>query len=223
MTTHVELFFDPVCPFCWMTSRWIEEVTDHADVAVSYRPISLRMLNPDDDTEEPMGALHLRGLELLRVVQAVDEAHGGPAVARLYAALGEVIHEQPVDVGDPEFADVARVQADRPDDVRTILGDLDLPEDLADAAGDDRHDVAIRASTELAQERAGDDVGTPIVTFGPPDGPSFFGSIMSDFPRRDEAVRLFEATRVLAEYRPFTEFKRSLRAMPDTAALARVG
>jgi 2-hydroxychromene-2-carboxylate isomerase len=221
MSTHVELFFDPVCPFCWMTSRWIEEVADHADVSVSYRPISLRMLNPDDDTEEPMGALHLRGLELLRVVQAVDEAHGGAAVARLYAALGEAIHEQPVDAAS-EFTDVARTQADRPDDLRAILRELGLPEDLADATGDDRHDAAIRASTELAQERAGDDVGTPVVTFEPPDGPSFFGPIMSEFPRGPEAVRLFEATRTLAEHRPFTELKRSLRRMPDTAALDRV-
>lgn len=143
-------------------------------------------------------------------------------MARLYTALGEVIHEQPV-VGGSKFADVAEVQADRPDDVRALLRQVGLPETLAEAAGDDRHDATIRASTELAQQRAGDDVGTPIITFGPPAGPSFFGPIMSDFPPGEEAVRLFDAVRVLADHRPFTELKRSLRAMPDTEAIAQVG
>ena len=94
------------------------------------------------------------------------------------------------------------------------------PRTLADAATDERFDAAIRASTETAQERAGDDVGTPIITFGPPSGPSFFGPVLSEVPRGDEAIALFEATRTLAEHRPFTEFKRSLRDLPDTEALA---
>jgi 2-hydroxychromene-2-carboxylate isomerase len=220
LSTSVELFFDPGCPFCWITSRWIEEVRTRVDLAVTYRPISLRMLNPDEDPAEPMGALHHRGLELLRVCTAVAEQHGDDAVARLYTALGEALHERPLDGEVEDFADVAVQQAARPSDLRALLRGLGLPEDLAAAAEDARHDDAIRASTEVALSRAGDDVGTPIITFGPPDGPSFFGPILSELPTGDEAVRLFEATRVLAEHRPFTEFKRSLRAVPDTEALA---
>ncbi|MEX1177530.1 MAG: DsbA family protein [Nitriliruptor sp.] len=224
MSTAIELFFDPVCPFCWMTSRWIEEVRPRLDLAVTYRPISLRMLNPDEDPDGAMAGVHDRGLELLRVVVAVAETHGQGAVGPLYTALGNAIHEQPVgqDVTVEGFEDVARVQVDRPADLPGLLRDLGLDEDLASATSDVSRDVAIRASTELALERAGDDVGTPIITFGPPDGPSLFGPILSELPRGDEAVRLFEATRTLAEHRPFTEFKRSLRAMPDVAALARI-
>jgi hypothetical protein len=219
--TTVELFFDPGCPFCWVTSRWMEEVRGHADVTVTYRPISLWMLNPGEDPTEPLGALHLRGLHLLRVAVATAEAHGDEAVARLYTALGTAIHETPVTGTTVEgFGDVARVQATRPVDLRAMLRGLDLPEGLADAVRDEGFDDAIRKSTEVALERAGDDVGTPVLTLGPPDGPSFFGPILSEVPRGAEAVRLFEAVRVLAEHRPFTEFKRSLRDLPDVAALA---
>jgi hypothetical protein len=220
-TTSVELFFDPGCPFCWVTSRWMEEVRARTDVTVTYRPISLWMLNPGEDPDEPLGALHLRGLQLLRVAVAVAEAHGDDAVARLYTAVGTAIHETPV-TGVPVdgFADVARAQARRPVDLEALLRALDLPTDLAAAADDEGFDDAVRKSTEVALERAGEGLGTPILTFDAPDGPSFFGPILSEVPRGEEAVRLFEAVRVLAEHPPFTELKRSLRDLPDVAALA---
>lgn len=222
MPTTVELFFDPGCPFCWMTSRWLEEVRRQTELTVTYRPISLRMLNPDEDPVTPLAALHQRGLELLRVAVAVNERHGDAAVATFYTALGEDLHERPVRGEVDGFEDVAREQAQRPADLPAMLRSLDLDADLATAADDPAYDAAVRTSTEVALERAGGDVGTPVLTFGPPDGPSFFGPILSELPRGAEAVRLFEATRVLAEHRPFTEFKRSLRALPDTAALADV-
>lgn len=218
--TRVELFFDPGCPFCWVTSRWLEEVQAHGAATITYRPISLAMLNPDEDREGPLGALHARGLELLRVAEAVAETHGDEAVARLYAAVGEELHGRPVPGSLEGFEDVARVQASRPPDLAALLEGIGLPASLAGAATDEGFDDAIRKSTEVALERAGDDVGTPIVTLDPPDGPSFFGPILSEVPRGDLAVELFEATRTLAVYRPFTELKRSLRALPDTAALA---
>jgi hypothetical protein len=218
VTTRIELFFDPVCPFCWVTSRWVEEVGAHRALDVRYRPISLRLLNPDEDPDGVMGRLHQRGLELLRVAQSVAEQHGEHHLGPLYTALGEAIHERSAP-GD-EFGEVALLQLERPVDLPGLLRELDLPERLADAVHDDGVDAAIRASTEEALARAGDDVGTPIITFGPPDGPSFFGPILSEVPRGATAVELFDATRTLAEHRPFTEFKRSLRALPDTAALA---
>lgn len=220
MPATVELFFDPVCPFCWLTSRWIEEVRRRIEPGVTYRPISLRMLNPDVDADGPMGALHGRGLELLRVVAAVDQRYGDEQVAQLYTALGQAIHGQPTGADVQEFEDVARAQLARPADLPGLLAGIGLPTELADAVRDEGYDDAIHRSTELALERVGGDVGTPVSTFDPPDGPSFFGPILSELPVGDEAVRLFEATRVLAEHRPFTEFKRSLRAMPDVPALA---
>jgi 2-hydroxychromene-2-carboxylate isomerase len=223
VSATAELFFDPVCPFCWVTSRWIEEVATRTGLAVTYRPISLRVLNADEDPTEPLGALHLRGHELLRVVAAAAEQHGDEVVGPLYTAIGRAIHEQPVEGGTVEgFGDVARVQTGRPDDLPALLRQVGLPEGLAAAAGDEGYDDAIRKSTEVALERAGDDVGTPVLTIGPPDGPSFFGPILSEVPTGDEAVRIWEAISTLAAYRPFTEFKRSLRELPDTLALTRL-
>lgn len=220
MSDRIELFFDPVCPFCWATSRWVEEVRASLGFDVRYRPIALRFLNPDEDLDTPLGRLHVRGLQLLRVAQAAAEVRGEEVVGPLYTAMGQAIHEVPAE-GD-DFGAVATLQATRPEDLGAVLRSVGLPEDLAGAVADEGHDAAIRASTRTALDRAGEDVGTPILTFGPPDGPSFFGPVLSEVPRGDEAVRLFEATRVLAEHRPFTEFKRSLRALPDTAALAAI-
>jgi 2-hydroxychromene-2-carboxylate isomerase len=218
--TTAELFFDPVCPFCWLTSRWLEQVRERTELAVSYRPISLRVLNADEDPTGPLGALHLRGHELLRVVTAAAEQHGDDVVGPLYTTLGRAIHEQPVEGTPDGFADVAQVQVARPADLGAVLRQVGLPEGLAAAAGDEGYDDAIRKSTEVALERAGDDVGTPVLTLGPPDGPSFFGPILSELPTGDDALRLFEAVSTLAAYRPFTELKRSLRSLPDTLALA---
>jgi 2-hydroxychromene-2-carboxylate isomerase len=215
----LELFFDPVCPFCWVTSRWIEEVLERTGTTVRHRPISLRMLNPDEAPDSPLGLVHARGLQLLRVVQAAADTAGDEAVARLYTLLGQAIHEQ--GVADAEdFGAVAAVQSNRPQDLRRVLREAGLPEALAEAANDPTFDAAIKHSTETARARAGEDVGTPVLTFDPPDGPSFFGPILSEVPRGDRAVELFEATRTLAEHQPFTELKRSLRELPEVAALA---
>jgi 2-hydroxychromene-2-carboxylate isomerase len=223
VSATAELFFDPVCPFCWVTSRWIEEVAAHTGLEVTYRPISLRVLNADEDPTEPLGALHVRGHELLRVVTAAAEQHGDEVVGPLYTAIGRAIHEQPVEGATVEgFGDVARIQTGRPDDLSALLRQVGLPEGLVAAVGDEGYDDAIRKSTEVALERAGDDVGTPVLTIGPPDGPSFFGPILSEVPTGDEAVRIWEAISTLAAYRPFTEFKRSLRELPDTLALTRL-
>lgn len=226
VNAQLDFFFDPACPFAWMTSRWVEEVrvvgasTGRLDLTVRYRPIALRLLNPDTDPDTPIGALHRRGLQLLRVVRAVGERHGEEAVGDLYTALGTAIHEQPTTA--TEFQGIANEQAARPADLAALLRSLDLDEDLAGAADDERHDEAITASTEEALARVGGDVGTPILTFGPPDGPSFFGPVISERPRGVAALELFEATRTLAGYAPFAELKRSLCVFPATAAFAQL-
>ncbi len=214
--TSIELFFDPMCPFCWLTSRWLEDVRGERDLDVTWRPISLAMLNPDEDPASGMGSGHARGLELLRVVEAAYEDHGNDAVGRLYTELGQAIHEQPVE-GAEELTDVVAAQADRPD-LAAALAAAELPGELASAAHQDRYDAGIRASTDEALTRAGDDVGTPVLTFDPPDGPSFFGPIFSEQPKGTAALEVFDAVRTLAAHASFTELKRSLRDVPDTAA-----
>ena len=209
----VELFWDPVCPFAWITSRWVVEVAGQRALEVHWRPISLRLLNegryddPGLATKEPG---HTVGLALLRVAAAVDEGHGNAAVGELYTALGQAIHVHPdpdglVTVGAVPLAELA-------------LADCGLPAELARAVDDDSHDDLIGQSTDLAVSRTGGDVGTPIITFGPPEGPSFFGPVISRVPRGTEAVALWEAVETLGRHPGFSELKRSLREKPQVAS-----
>ncbi len=190
----VELFWDPVCPFAWITSRWVVEVAEQRGLDMRWRPFSLRILNEDRyDDDDDLGAKqqgHTFGLALLRVAVAVDEAHGNEAMGRLYTALGRAIHLG----GDP----------------KALFADGPAP-----AAEDEGRDTSIRADTEVARERAGDDTGTPVLTFAPPDGPSFFGPVISRVPRGPEAVTLWEAVETIARHSWFSELKRSLRERPQ--------
>ncbi len=208
----VELFWDPVCPFAWITSRWVVEVAGQRALDVSWRPISLRLLNEaryDDPGLAAKEPGHTVGLALLRVAAAVDEGHGNAAVGDLYTALGQAIHVHP----DPDgFVTVgAAALAGR------ALADCRLPTELAQAVDDESRDELIGQSTELAVGRTGGDVGTPIITFGPPDGPSFFGPVISRVPRGPEALALWEAVETLGGHPGFSELKRSLREKPQVA------
>ena len=207
----VELFWDPVCPFAWITSRWVVEVAEQRHLDVRWLPISLRILNEDryesDDELAAKQEGHRFGLELLRVAVAVDADHGNDAVGRLYTALGRAIHLG----GDAKdlIAGGARPVAEQ------ALAQCELPAELAAATADESRDAAIRADTEVAMQRTGGDTGTPILTFGPPDGPSFFGPVISRVPRGPEAVTLWEAVETIARHSWFAELKRSLREPPE--------
>ena len=207
----IDFFWDPVCPFAWITSRWAVEVAGPRGLDVRWRPISLRMVN-DGHYDDPDLAWkkegHELGLALLRVAAAVDAGHGNEGVGRFYAGLGVAIH---VD-GDRETMVPAGPLAER------VLAECGLPPELAIAADDPGHDPAIRADTELSLQRTGGNVGTPVITFDPPDGPSFFGPVISRVPKGAEAVELWQAVETLARHRWFAELKRSLREPPQTAS-----
>lgn len=216
--------FDPVCPFCWVTSQWVRVVQRQRELRVDWRFVSLRMLNdkPGGYADKPAGyrAAHGRGLELLRVAAAARDGHGNDAVSRLYQALGEAIWEvSPPD--EPDFEAILRHTA-RAGDVEATLDRVGLPRDLAAAAQDPAWDDAIRADTEQALEQAGDDVGTPVLAFAPPDGPAFFGPVISQVPPEDQAVRLWEAVETLAHWPTFAELKRAIRTFPHTAVTAKL-
>lgn len=221
----VAFHFDPVCPFCWMTSRWIRQVQDLRGLDVDWRFVSLALLNDEDaevyeDQAEDYRATHLRGLELLRVCAAAREEHGPEIVGPLYRAMGEAIW-QDSDPAGPEFDDVL-ADVSRGRDVPAILAAAGLPGELADAAGDASFDVVIRDETERALQAAGGDVGTPILHFAPPEGPAFFGPVISELPSDEDAVSLWEAVETLAYYPSFAELKRALRDAPDLPLLAEV-
>lgn len=209
--SDAEFFWDPICPWAWITSRWVTEVQRERAYSVEWRFISLKVLNEQQTADWYTPAYrrgHMAGLECLRVADAVRLAHGNDEVARLYTALGNLIH-----VGQ-------RGEALRDDSVTLIaeaLRTAALDESFAEHALDESHDTHIRAETALALERAGKDVGTPIITFHPgaDNEASFFGPVIARAPKGDEAVRLWDAIELVATTSGMAELKRSLRARPQ--------
>jgi 2-hydroxychromene-2-carboxylate isomerase len=217
--TDIEFYWDPICPFAWITSRWVSTVAHRRDLEVDWRFISLRVLNEgrDYDAEFPPDYLemHTRGQRMLRVAAAARDAHGREAMGPLYTAFGESIWNRTRQRGVRAFAGIGEAEH-----LGAVLGQVGLPAGLAAAADDDALDAALRADTATGLERTGGGVGTPIVVNDPPDGPGFFGPVISRVPDADEAERLWDAVTVLARWPGFAELKRSARETPQLPLLA---
>jgi 2-hydroxychromene-2-carboxylate isomerase len=213
----IHFYFDPVCPFAWMTSKWVRQVQAQRDYTVDWRFISLRLLNAhlDYDAHFPVGYEdgHTAGLRLLRVASAVREQHGREAVGRFYEAVSGKIFDLP-----PEQTEDGAGRG-RPEFVRPVLEALGLPATLADALEDTARDAEIQAETDEALSLTGKDVGTPILHFQPPTGVAFFGPVISRLPSDAEAAQLWDHVVGLASFPGFAELKRSLRELPQLRAL----
>ena len=218
-TADIHFHFDPVCPFAWITSRWVNEVISQRDYSVDWRFISLRILNKDVDYDAHFPpnyeAGHDAGLRLLRVAAKARAEHGRDAMAALYTAMGESIF----DIDPPTDPDAHREYLATVDHAAAVLTAAGLPAELADALHDESFDPEIEAETEDALDRTGRDVGTPIIHFEPPDGVAFFGPVISRVPRGPEAVRLWDHVIELARFPGFAELKRSLREIPRLRVL----
>ncbi len=208
----IEFFWDPVCPFAWITSRWVEKVAAQTDYKVDWRFISLRILNKDKDyaTEFPPEYEHghTAGLRMLRVAAAIRDDLGRDPMAALVTAYGESYWDKPKGSGMRSHLSTV----EHAEEVLTAAG---LPTDYAKALDDTSWDAMLEDETELALARTGRDVGTPIITFQPPDGLSFFGPVISRVPSDEDAVRLWDAVTTLAGFPGFAEMKRSLREVPQ--------
>ena len=208
----IEFFWDPVCPFAWITSRWIEKVSAQTNYEVDWRFISLRLLNKEKDyaTEFPPNYEHFHGsgLRMLRVAAKVRAELGREKMGALYTRYGHDYWEQPKGSGMSQRLGTI-------EHISTTLEAVGMPTEFAAAADDDRWDAEIDAETALALSRTGRDVGTPIITFEPPDGLSFFGPVISRVPSDEEAVKLWDAVITLAKFPGFAEIKRSLRETPQ--------
>lgn len=215
----IHFFWDPVCPFAWMTSRWIEKVAAQRDYAVDYRFISLRILNKDIDysTHFPpeYDQLHTAGLRMLRVAAAARAAHGREVMGDLYSALGTAVWDEDPPASQAEFA----ATIGGVDHVTSALARAGLPTELVAALDDDSWDAEITAETDEALALTGRDVGTPIIQFQPPEGLAFFGPVISRMPSDEEAVELWDHVVGLASFGGFAEMKRSLRELPQLRAL----
>ena len=208
----IEFFWDPVCPFAWITSRWIEKVVDQTGYEVDWRFISLRLLNKDKDyatdfpPEYEQG--HTAGLRMLRVAAAIREDLGREAMGPLVTAYGRSYWDKQRGSGMRDHLSTTAHAVE-------VLEAAGLPTSYADALDDTSWDELLDAETELALSRTGRDVGTPIITFEPPAGLSFFGPVISRVPDDADALRLWEAVITLASFPGFAEMKRSMREVPQ--------
>jgi hypothetical protein len=209
----IHYYFDPVCPFAWMTSKWVRIVAEQRDYAIDWRFISLRLINSgiDYDSHFPAGydEGHTSGLRLLRVAARARAEHGRGAVGPLYAAIGSEIFDS---AGAADLTPAVRGSRAF---VEPLLARAGLPAELADALDDTRWDEEIRAEGEAALALTGRDVGTPIIHFSPPEGTAFFGPVISRLPDPEDAVRLWDYVTGLAGFPGFAELKRSLRERPQ--------
>ena len=190
--TVVDLWFDPVCPWAWIASRWMHEVEKVRPVTTKWHVMSLSVLNEGRDVPEQYQQLLRTGWGPVRVCVAAEQQHGPEVLGPLYTALGTRFHH--------EKAPRERATYE------AALAEAGLPAGLADAAESDEYDEALRASHKEGIERVGYDVGTPIISV---DGLSVFGPVVSPIPRGEAAGRLWDGVLLIAGTDGFFELKRS--------------
>lgn len=193
----VDFWFDPACPWAWMTSRWIGEVEKVRDIEAEWHVMSLAILNEDnDDSDEHRESMaRLRGP--VRVITAAAELHGNEYIKRLYDAMGTRIHPG----GNKDFDEV----------IAQSLDEVGLPASLAGYATSDEYDSELHASHDKGISLVGQDVGTPVVAF---NGTAFFGPVMTPAPKGEDAGKVWDGAVLLAGYPGFYELKRSRNEGP---------
>jgi 2-hydroxychromene-2-carboxylate isomerase len=193
-----DFWFDPLCPFAWITSRWIGEVEGVRDIGTEWHVMSLAVLNEGRDLEPAYRESMDNAWGMVRVIIAARERHGKDTVKALYDAMGTLIHEQG--------------EKDRDLVISKALAECGLPASLAEAATTDAYDPQLRASHEEGISLVGQDVGTPVVAF---NGTAFFGPVLTRIPRGEEAGKLWDATTAIASFPHFFELKRSRTERPE--------
>jgi len=192
--TTVDFWFDPACPWAWLTSRWILEVEEVRPVQVNFHVMSLAVLNEDKDLSEPVKA---RLMGPVRVLMAAAHFEGEHVLRDLYTAIGNRIHPG------------AR-KADR-ELVEQALAEVGLPAPYADAWDSAEYDEELRKSHYVAMELVGYDVGTPVIRV---EGEAFFGPVVTPAPKGEAAGRLWDGFAIVASTPGFFEIKRSRTTNP---------
>ncbi|MGW2206436.1 mycothiol-dependent nitroreductase Rv2466c family protein [Streptomyces sp. NPDC001774] len=204
--TTADFWFDPLCPWAWMTSRWMLEVEKVRPVDVRWKVMSLAVLNEDKLDELPAeyrDMLETKAWGPVRVVIAAQQQHGDEVVGKLYTALGTRFHNN----GEGPTREA----------ITAALADVGLPAGLADYADKDTYDTELRASHKEGIEKVGQDVGTPVISVPGADGDevAFFGPVVTPTPRGEAAARLWDGTLLVAATPGFYEIKRTRTAAPS--------
>ncbi|MFJ9826090.1 DsbA family protein [Streptomyces sp. NPDC101160] len=204
--TTAEFFFDPLCPWAWMTSRWMLEVEKVRPVDVRWKVMSLAVLNEnrlDEVPPEYREMLETKAWGPVRVVVAAQQLHGDEVVGKLYTALGTRFHNN----GEGPTREA----------IAGALKDVGLPESLVDYADKDTYDKELRASHKEGIDKVGQDVGTPVISVPGPDGDevAFFGPVVTPTPRGEAAARLWDGTLLVAATPGFYEIKRTRTEAPS--------
>ena len=192
----VDFYWDPVCPWCWITSRWMVEVGHQKQIQVNWKLFSLKIINSERDIPEPYRILHEIGLKALRVAAAVRKAYGNDGLAKIYTLMGTHYHHDEADI-------------DTPEDLEALLKAGGYHSRVAEAAADPDWDKIISADMDLAIAKVGKDVGVPLIVLDGGDGPGFFGPVCSPAPTGKAAVALWDAIIVAGRTPGFYELKRS--------------
>lgn len=196
-----DFWFDPQCPWAWMTSRWIEEVEKVRDITVRWHVMSLAVLNEGRELDPDYRASMDKAWGPVRIIIAAQELHGDEYVKNLYDAIGTRFHPQG-----------RRKTESQQDIVAEALEEVGLPQELLKYYDSDEFDTQLRASHQKGISLVGEDVGTPIVAF---DEVAFFGPVVTPASKGEEAGKLWDGCILVAKTPGFYELKRTREAEPN--------